>query len=221
MRVHPRVVVALWFAALAGFAVMAAFAAAHDTFPADVWISHRLQDVHWSAFSDALDWTERVGGLPYLVVVWLAAAIAAFFLAGRWQAALIIVSMAARLTNTGLKEIVERPRPSPMLVETSQQPESYSFPSGHAQGAIVLYGLIFYLAAVYLGWRWLRLAVQAACVWITAVTGLQRIYFGEHWASDVIGGFYFGAIILAVLIAAERLSLFRSWRKASSGGDAL
>lgn len=201
----PPVVPVLWLAALAGFVAMALFAAAHDTFPADVWLTHRLQDVDSGGFYDVLRGTERLGDLPYLAVVWLGACAAVAVIIGRWQGLLLLVSMAGRLANSGVKDIIERPRPSPDLVETSHQPDSFSFPSGHAEGAIVLYGLIFFLAAVYLPDRRLRLAVQAVCVWVTVITGLERVYVGDHWPSDVAGGFYIGALMLAVLIAFERV----------------
>ncbi len=209
MRLHP-VVPLLWLAALAGFVVMALFAAANDTFPADLWLMHRLQDVDDAAFRHTLRWTERLGDMPYLAAVWVAAAAAACVLIGRWQGLLVLASIAGRLANTGLKEIIERPRPSPDLAEVSKdQPSNFSFPSGHAEGAMILYGLVFFLAAAYIpDWR-LRLAVQAVCVWVTAITGLERMYVGDHWASDVAGGYYFGALVVVPLIAFERLVIRR------------
>lgn len=209
MRLHP-IIPLIWLAALAGFVVMALFAAAHNTFPADLWLTHRLQDIDTSAFRHTLRWTERLGDMPYLAAVWIAAAAAACVYVGRWQGLLVLGSFAGRLANSGLKELIERPRPSPDLAEVSKdQPTNFSFPSGHAEGAMLLYGLIFFLAAVYVPDRRLRLAVQAVCVWITVVTGLERVYIGDHWPSDVAGGYYFGALILAVAIGIERFVIPR------------
>ncbi len=103
-----------------------------------------------------------------------------------------------------LKEVVERPRPSPALVSVDQQPGDFSFPSGHANTALVLYGLIIYLAAVYVPNPWLRVPLQGFCLWVIIGNGLQRVYVGHHWPSDVLGGYYLGALVLAVLIAVER-----------------
>jgi undecaprenyl-diphosphatase len=121
-----------------------------------------------------------------------------------------LISTAARLLNSGLKEVIERPRPSPDLLGASDQPSSFSFPSGHAEGALVLYGLLFYFAALYVRNIWLRLPVQAACLWVILFTGMERVYSGHHWPSDVLGGFYFGALVLTALIAFDRLALSRS-----------
>jgi len=62
---------ALWLLALLGFAVMAGFAVARDTFPADLWLAHRLQDVDAAAFDAAVDLPEALADLPYVLAVWL------------------------------------------------------------------------------------------------------------------------------------------------------
>lgn len=205
MRPRTGLYLALWLAALLGFCAMAAFAAAYDTFPADLWLAHRLQEIDASAFVRAVDWAEDLSDAPLVIIVWLVGAAALIPLAGRWQALILLISMAARLGNSGLKELVERPRPSPNLIHVSDQPSSSSFPSGHAEGALVLYGLIIYFAALYLPAPWLRLPLQAACLWAILFTGLERVYSGHHWPSDVLGGFYLGALVLAALIALDRL----------------
>lgn len=213
MRLHPGAVAALWIIAVIGFVVMAAFAAKHDTFPADLWLTHRLQDVDSAAFRHTLRWTEGVGDLPFLPVIWLGAAAAAALWIGRWQGLLVLATMGGRLANAVLKDVVTRPRPSGEMVEVSgHQPSSFSFPSGHAEGAVALYGFIFFLATVYVPNRRLRLLIQAACLWIIVVTGIERVYVGDHWPSDVVGGYYFGALVLGVLVAAERLAPFRRQR---------
>jgi len=220
MRLHPGVPAVLWAAATAGFIVMAAFAAAHDTFPADLWLTHRLQEVDSRVFYHVLRWTEAVGDLPLLPAVWVAAALAAALYIGRWQGLLVLATMAGRLANAVVKDLVERPRPSGALVEVSpHQPSSFSFPSGHAEGAVALYGFLFFLASVYLPPGRLRAAVQGLCAWVIVVTGLERVYVGDHWPSDVVGGYYFGALFLAAIIWVERKVVAR-WRPSPARGAA-
>jgi undecaprenyl-diphosphatase len=128
------------------------------------------------------------------------------FLTLGWQPALLMIAaLAARLLNSGVKEIVGRPRPNVTLVDADWQPSSLSFPSGHSEGALILWGLLFYFATVYLKNAWLRLPAQAACLWLIVGTGLERVYVGHHWPSDVVGGFWLGGLILAVMILVERL----------------
>jgi len=74
MHLRPALL-ALWVGAAAGFAVLAAFAAAHDTFPSDVWLTHRLQDVHGGLYRDLLDGTAELVELPLMLPVWLGSAL--------------------------------------------------------------------------------------------------------------------------------------------------
>ncbi len=102
---------ALWLILLAGYAVLSGLAAAYDRFPADVWLAHRLQEIDAAGFSRAMDWAEDLADTPWYVVVWLGGIAALFAAARRWEAALLLASILVRLLNTGLKELVDRPRP--------------------------------------------------------------------------------------------------------------
>lgn len=199
MPPHPGPYLFFWLLALLGFGVLAGFAAAYDTFPADLWLTHRLQEIDAVAFARAVDWAEDLADAPTMIAVWLAAGAALLGLAHRWEALLLLLSMASRLLNSGLKELIERPRPP------GYESATFSFPSGHAEGAVVLYGLLFYFATVLIPYAPLRLLTQAACLWIILFTGLERVFVGAHWPSDVLGGFYFGTLMLAALIALHRL----------------
>ena len=195
-----------WIVAVLGFVVMAGFASADDRFAGDRWVTEKVQDVHGEAIAKTLDYTADFGDLPLVVVAAaLAGAVAARF--ASWvDGALIVGSLASRGVNSVVKEIVGRPRPSGSLVHIStSQPTSPSFPSGHSDTVFVLFGFIFYLAAVYIKDIRLRLAVQAVSLWVIIFTGIQRVHVGDHWPSDVLGGYYLGALMLAGLIALEWL----------------
>ncbi len=220
MRPFPAIYAIVWLIALMGFVTMAAFAAAHDTFPADVWLTHRLQDVHSGVLTHLLDRTAGFAGWPLIALVALLAGLVFLAFAGPGPALLVIMSVPlARPFNIATKEIVERPRPSAGLVRVHDQPTDFSFPSGHAEAAIVLFGVIFYLATVHLRDVRLRLPLQLVSLWVIVFTCIQRVYSGAHWPSDVAGGLYLGGLALAVLIAAHRLYL--TWREAGTGSAAV
>ncbi|PBC47291.1 phosphatase PAP2 family protein [Rhodococcus sp. ACPA1] len=119
--------------------------------------------------------------------------------------ALILIGTvgAAALASTVTKSVVGRTRPpivSQVLLETD-----HSFPSGHATGAMVS----FTMAAVMFGYglpptRRALLLILAAVV--TVVVSVTRLYLGEHWLSDVIGGMFLGG--LAAVIGG---ALYTSW----------
>lgn len=68
------------------------------------------------------------------------------------------------------------------------------YPSGHVANAVVLYGLLAWLAPP----RW-RSAVVGAAVFVSVTVGLGTVYLRTHWFSDVVGGWLAGALVLLSL----------------------
>ena len=99
-----------------------------------------------------------------------------------------------------LKALFARPRPyfeQPLLLETY-----YSFPSGHAMEAVVLYGMLAYFAVLALRtWR-ARAAVVFGTSLLVLLIGFSRMYLGVHYFSDVVAGFAAGGVWLSTCITA-------------------
>ncbi len=109
--------------------------------------------------------------------------------------------------NQVLKRIFERVRPDflPVIIENG-----YSFPSGHAMGAICFYGILAYFAGLGLKKRTLRwLMMVVAGVYIILI-GLSRIYLGVHYPTDVVAGYAAGATWLFFCITLHRI--FRKYK---------
>lgn len=99
--------------------------------------------------------------------------------------------------NSGLKAIFQRPRPLDnhgYMVE-----HGWSFPSGHAFGAIVFHGMLAYVLLRLLPQRWHRWVIAGAVAMI-GVIGLSRIVLQVHYFSDVMGGYISGLAWLVVCI---------------------
>lgn len=190
----------LVIAAIVLFLVLAGDAAFADTAPGDVWLTQQFQSLDSGALQDVLDGTEDFAGMPLLAIATVAAAGLFIWLGGAPPAAAILAALPTRLFVTALKELFERPRPSPGEVDVGHQPDSFSFPSGHAFNAVVVYGLIIAFAAVYIPYRPARLALQAACAWVIIGASAERVYDGNHWPSDVAAGLALGGIVLAGLL---------------------
>ncbi|MDQ3965469.1 MAG: phosphatase PAP2 family protein [Actinomycetota bacterium] len=99
-----------------------------------------------------------------------------------------------------LKALFARPRPyfeQPLLLEPY-----YSFPSGHAMEAVVLYGMLAYFAMLALrSWR-ARAAVVFGTSLLVLLIGFSRMYLGVHYLSDVVAGFAAGGVWLSTCITA-------------------
>jgi len=109
----------------------------------------------------------------------------------RRNAAIVAIGVpfAAYITDTLLKLLVRRPRPTTALIAL---PESYSFPSGHALVAAATYLTIGLLLADRLTTRRARILCVAFCAVIAIAIAGSRVYLGVHYLSDVIGGLLLG-----------------------------
>lgn len=100
--------------------------------------------------------------------------------------------------SVAAKIVFHLPRPywvSPAVQALGSHP-SFGLPSGHAQGAVTFWGLL----AADARRRWVTLSV----VGLVLLIGLSRIYFGIHFATDVIAGLAFGIVLLLGFLALER-----------------
>jgi undecaprenyl-diphosphatase len=99
-----------------------------------------------------------------------------------------------------LKALFARPRPyfeQPLLLETY-----YSFPSGHAMEAVVLYGMLAYFAVLALRTWQTRAAVVFGTSLLILLIGFSRMYLGVHHLSDVVAGFAAGGVWLSTCMTA-------------------
>jgi membrane-associated phospholipid phosphatase len=194
-----------WALAAALFVAASILAGTHDTFPGDVWLAQRLQEIDSQAFARLLDWSEDSADLPIVVLVCTITATLLLRVRDSLAAVILIIAVLGRVLTTWiLKEAIGRPRPSADLLDFTSQPSTLSFPSGHAAAAFVLYGLLFYFASIYIRAAPIRVAIQAACVVLIIAVGLERIYVGHHWPSDVLGGYFHGALIVSAAIAVHQ-----------------
>jgi undecaprenyl-diphosphatase len=157
--------------------------------------------VHWRGAPDRLmlALTLLGNGTPLTV---LTATIAGGLLAyGRRREAyyLVLCALGAYLLNIGLKDLFQRARPDLAGRYLIQMPSSFSFPSGHAMCSAGIFASLAVLLRV-LGRRraWAH-ALGACCIATALGVGLSRIYFGVHYASDVLGGVLASLAIVSAL----------------------
>ena len=111
------------------------------------------------------------------------------------------------LINGFLKDFFQDPRP---LIELMLDPKvgtSYGWPSGHAQIAVTLWGLIAYEL------KDKRVTIGAGI--LIFLIAFSRMYLGVHDLGDVISGLVIGAIILAIWHLAVIYKIYESLSKKS------
>lgn len=101
----------------------------------------------------------------------------------------------AGLLNFLAKNIFLRVRPMPhYYIEAS----GYSFPSGHADGSLLLYGTLFLIFYRQLKKHHLQWPLLIITIMIILGVGVSRIYFNVHYPSDIIGGYLLGGGIIGL-----------------------
>jgi undecaprenyl-diphosphatase len=106
----------------------------------------------------------------------------------------------AGLLTVILKNLIQRPRPvgaAEFLFGTT-----YSFPSGHALGSLVGYGMLAYvIGSMWVDSRRARTRLVIATAVLVIAIGLSRLYLGVHYFSDVVAGYAVGVLWLSVCIS--------------------
>ena len=124
--------------------------------------------------------------------IWAIIALLLIYLLG-WRSFLTVLwqsldSLAVSLALYWLVKLsVKRVRPFSFFdhIDAEVPPlDKYSFPSGHTMNNLAVACTVFFLVP-QVGWVMLLLPVT----W-----GLLRIYFGVHWASDIVAGIFLGGI---------------------------
>lgn len=111
--------------------------------------------------------------------------------------------------NRTLKSIFERTRP--LHEHGLAFADGWSFPSGHASGSVVAYGMLAYVLVRLLPARfaWAHLPVVALAAALAFTTGSSRVFLQVHFATDVLAGFASGSAWLAVCIGALEVRRYR------------
>jgi undecaprenyl-diphosphatase len=98
-------------------------------------------------------------------------------------------------------------RVRPDAVAVSDLITQASYPSGHVVRTVVALGLLAYIWTESPRARTLAFALVIA---VSLVMGVARVASGEHWPTDVVGGFLFSGAILAIAVASASGSFRRS-----------
>jgi undecaprenyl-diphosphatase len=133
-----------------------------------------------------------------------------------WLLALAVTVPGGMLLNTVLKFVFHRARPhfDHPLLELS----TYSFPSGHAVHATLVYGLLACYLVPRARTRPRQAAIVVAACLLVALVALSRMYLGVHYLSDVLAAIAEGCAWLAVCVTA--VSTLRRHRQAQAAGAA-
>lgn len=186
-----------WVALIVSGTLLALAARAAGPLPGDLAFTRLLQKLPPDGVVGLL--LSYAGGAIWFLPV---AALAVAVLGRRWVDAVLVLLAGATgaLAGDALKLLVARPRPPVELAR--EVSEGYGFPSSTVLFVVVLLGAVCYVLRDTP--RPVFVVVSAASSLLVIMVGLSRVYVGEHWATDVVGGWLFGAAWLIPLAAAHR-----------------
>lgn len=143
-------------------------------------ILYALEKIRTPFWNGVMSAVTQLGG----EVVFIVAAVVVFWCVSKWEGYyLMTIAFCGTVLNQFLKLICRVPRPwvrdpNFTIVESARaEATGYSFPSGHTQNAIGLFGGM----ARWGGRRWVRLGLTA----LALVIAFSRMYLGVHTPADV------------------------------------
>jgi len=181
----PLLAVAIVSAVVVG--VMAAVVVMHPYLPIDATLDRDIQATHWGLLTltfPFLTWLGGPGGL-YMQIV----AIVLVLLLNRRAWTLAFAAFAGGLWYEVIVHLVNRPRPiASQILRVTEHPGSTSFPSGHLIFITISAAVLMLCVGHRYLPRWARPIGWAVVVGLVLAVGVDRIYGGAHWPSDVLAG---------------------------------
>ncbi|GCF09402.1 phosphatase PAP2 family protein [Dictyobacter arantiisoli] len=231
-----RIEYIVWLLALLVFVVVCFIVHSHPKpYPVDLSVTQTIQHMQLPAFLMALVVFPSIMNNPVpseiALGIWLVGLLVLALIAKlrhksplTWlQSAffLIVTVMSSAGLNVLADDLVARPRPNPhtepVHVAGSLVPFP-TFPSGHTEHDMAYYGFLLYLSFTRpvreWRYRWFLLPFQIYAVYDILFIGYSRILEGDHWFTDVLGGYLEGAIYLFFFIFLYRLTTvwLAQWR---------
>jgi membrane-associated phospholipid phosphatase len=199
----PWLAVAIVAAVVVG--ILAGIVVMNPYLPLDATVQRDIQATNLAPLTltfPFFSWLGGPGGLPMQAIVML---LVLLFNRRAWILAL--AAFAGGLWYEIVVHLVNRPRPTAgQILRVTEHPGSTSFPSGHLIFITISVAvLMLCLGHRYLP-RWARPIGWAVVAAIVVTVGLDRIYVGAHWPSDVLAGILIAAAWLAFVVSVRRIS---------------
>lgn len=191
-RFDPGLLATLLLAA-AGTALALVVVAAEGPLSGEVWSTRQVQRL--PGFLEPLADANRAVTTTWVVLTAGTAAALAFAVRrDLWMAVVVAALLVATpVCQAGIKDVVDRPRPTDEQVEVRAGYTSPSFPAGHVMSPAAVYGF-----GALLLWRTGRPRLRRGAVAVGAFLLLScwaNVYLGVHWPTDVLGGLLFGGAL--------------------------
>ncbi len=199
----PLLVIAIVAAAAVG--ALTAIVIMHPYLSLDATVERDIQGTDLGPLTLAfpfLTWLGGPGGLIMQAVVVLLV-----LLLNRHSWRILVAGLAGGLWYEVIVHLVNRPRPlASQILRVTEHPGSTSFPSGHLIFITISAALLMLCIGHRYLPRWARPVGWAVVAVLAVAAGLDRIYGGAHWPSDVLAGMLIATSWLALVASIRWIS---------------
>ncbi|RZK18787.1 MAG: phosphatase PAP2 family protein [Pedobacter sp.] len=179
------------------FIILSIFIAQNPILPFDIKISLIVQKYQ-------ADWLDKImlaisffGELPWSLLSVLVVAAIFYWQKFRREGLYIASILISGLIILGIKNVINRPRPTAFYVRLVEVNRFQSYPSGHVLSYVLFFGFLIilmnHLTSIQ---KTTRTIVTYSSAFLMIMIIPSRIYLGAHWFTDTLGGFLLGLICL-------------------------
>jgi len=179
------------------FTYLSFFIAWHPILDFDIKTSLFIQQYH-------ADWLDKVmlaisffGELPYSLLSVVIVAAIFYWQKYKREGLFISTVLLSGLIILGIKNVINRPRPTAFYVRLVEVNRFQSYPSGHVLSYTLFFGFLIIIMNTSKNIPKLtRKIITYLSAFLIITIAPSRIYLGAHWFTDTVGGFLLGLICL-------------------------
>jgi undecaprenyl-diphosphatase len=169
----------------------------------DTFIGKEMYSFHEHPLFSVIKWIGMLGSTIGIVSI-LCLFMIIFAIVEKSFVSSAILFLSVLMGNVGnklLKALIERERPT-FAVHIE---DGFSFPSGHVMVGLLLFGMIAYYLLKATKAKRLQQTIISCASMLLILIGISRLVEGEHFFTDVVGGFIAGGIVLIGMISIDQL----------------
>lgn len=182
---------------IAVFSFLSFFVAQHPVWGFDIKTSLLIQKFQANWLDKLMLAISFFGELPYSLLSVVIIATIFYWKKYKREGLFIVSILLSGLIILGIKNIINRPRPTTFYVRLVEVNRFQSYPSGHVLSYTLFFGFLVILMNTLKGIpKATRITFTSLSAFLIITIAPSRIYLGAHWFTDTVGGFLLGLICL-------------------------